>query len=140
MCFHPTLAPITIILHNYTQSNKNPLTKHITSNCPPIGGQFLTKPNNKVGNSLGKIPQKMNILVPSENIISKLGASVNLIVNHLITIPQILNEMQITVEKNLRQSLLSRYRNEHLGLLNVLKAKPCLTNTSPKGGTKHPIC
>jgi hypothetical protein len=53
---------------------------------------------------------------PSEN--------VNLFVNHLIAISQIHSQMWITMDKNLRYSLLSNHVNRHLGLLSASKTKP----------------
>jgi hypothetical protein len=48
----------------------------------------------------------------------------NLFVNHLIAISQILSQMWIIMEKNLRYSLLSNHINRHLGLVSASRTKP----------------
>jgi hypothetical protein len=65
---------------------------HHIQTTPPIWGSGSLKPNNITKLHVGN-PPWMNILVPKQNLTTKLGANASPIVNQLNVILQNLNQM-----------------------------------------------
>jgi hypothetical protein len=54
---------------------------------------------------------------------NRLGANGSPIINHLLAIPQILNQLCVPLKKNLGNFLPYNYKNKNLGLFHALRTK-----------------